>query len=181
MVEAVHRRTGRSSGGTRTTVERGVRGTRLIMDAHHPWREVIVCETRTRVDFALAMTGLVDELCPQAERIRVVLDNLNTHNAASLDEAFPAAEARRVMRSLELHHAPTHGSWLDMVEFDALTRQCLDRRIGELEVLRNELAACVADRNSPGVKIDWLLDVGAARQKMKRHDPEPKCLQAMAA
>ncbi len=148
----------------------------VFMDAHRPWREVIVSETRTRVDFALAMRRLVDEFYPDAERIRVVLDNLNTHNAASLYEAFPASEARRIMRSLEFHHTPTHASWLNMVEIEigALTKQCLDRRIGETEFLSSELAACVSARNDDGVMINWLFDVTAARATMTKHYPTPR-------
>jgi len=155
----------------------------VFMDAHRPWREVIVSETRTRVDFALAMRRLSDEFYPHAERIRVVLDNLNTHNAASLYETFPPAEARRIMRRLEFHYTPTHASWLNMVEIEigALTRQCLDRRIGDLDYLRSELGACVASRNDDEVQINWLFDVSAARDKMARHYPKLRVPEAAAA
>lgn len=155
----------------------------FFMNAHRPWRLVIVTESRTRVDFANAMKRLVDELYPDAERIRVVLDNLNTHDAASLDTAFPAAEARRIMRRLEFHYTPKHASWLNMVEIEigAVTRQCLDRRIGDIEYLRTEVAACVKSRNAAGIKVNWLFDVEAARTKMAKHYPAPATNTSMAA
>ena len=97
------------------------------------------------------------------------MDNLNTHNAASLYATFPAAEARRIAKRLELHHTPTHASWLNTVEIEvgALTRQCLDRRIGDIDFLRSELTACVEQRNADGVRIKWLFDVDKARRKIR--------------
>ena len=155
----------------------------VFMDAHRPWREVLVTETRTRIDFAHAMKKLVDEYYPRAERIRVVLDNLNTHNAASLYQAFPAPEARRIMRRIEFHYTPTHASWLNMVEIEigAISRQCLDRRIADIDILREEVAACVASRNHDGCRIKWMFDVEAARTKMARHYPQPAANSSMAA
>lgn len=155
----------------------------VFMDAHRPWREVIVSETRTRVDFAHAMKRLVDDFYPDAKRIRVVLDNLNTHNAASLYEAFPAAEARRIMRRLEFHHTPTHASWLNMVEIEigAITTHCLRRRMGSIDFLRTEVAACVATRNAERVRVRWMFDVHAAREKMARHYPTPATNSSEAA
>ena len=155
----------------------------FFMDAHRPWRQVLVTESRTRTDFAWAMKRLVDDYYPEAKRIRVVLDNLNTHNAASLYQTFPAPEARRLMRRIEFHHTPKHASWLNMVEIEigAVTKQCLDRRIGDIDYLRSEVAACVAQRNAEGTGINWLFDVHAARHKMARHYPAPTANTSIAA
>jgi len=152
----------------------------FFIDAHRPWREVMVTENRTRAEFALAMKKLVDDFYPDADKIRVVLDNLNTHNAASLYTTFPAAEARRIARRIEFHYTPKHASWLNMVEIEigSLARQCLDRRIGDLHTLQREVAAWVKTRNSQGATINWLFDVKAARKKMARHYPKPSINQS---
>lgn len=152
----------------------------VFKDAHRPWREVIVTERRTRTEFALAMKKLVDEYYPEAEKVRVVLDNLNTHAAASLYTTFPAAEARRILKRLEFHFTPTHASWLNMVEIEigSLTTECLDRRISSIELLRQEVEAWVQRRNDERATINWLFDVNAAREKMSRHYPTPNCIQS---
>lgn len=147
----------------------------VFYDVHGAKREVIVSERRRHQEYALAMRKLVDEMYPEAEKIRVVQDNLNIHRPASLYAAFPAEEARRILRKLEFHYTPKHASWLNMVEIEigALSTQCLDRRIGDIETLREEVAACVAARNEEGVAIEWMFDVGTARTKMARHYPTP--------
>ncbi len=152
----------------------------VFLDAHSPWRQVIVSERRTRKDFALAMRRLVDEFYPEAERIRVVMDNLNTHNAASLYQTFPAPEARRILRRLEFHYTPTHASWLNMVEIESgvLMGQCFDRRPGDIETLRGEVEAWVKTRNDAQARIRWLFTVEKAREKMARHYPEPTINQS---
>lgn len=121
------------------------------------WRRMEVTERRTKHDFARCMRRLVDELCPQAERIRVVLDNLSTHTKAALYDTFSPAEARRIAAKLELHYTPKHGSWLNAVEmeFSVLSKQCLDRRIGDIQTLRQEAQAWDAARNAKAVKLDW--------------------------
>ena len=110
----------------------------VILDAHRPWRKVKVTERRTAGDFAQCMRELVDVDFPQAERIRVVMDNLSTHTPGSLYEAFPAAEAHRILRRLEFHYTPKHASWLNMVEIEigVLKGQCLDRRIDDRAAAR---------------------------------------------
>ncbi len=127
------------------------------------------------MDYALAMRTLVDEYYPEALKIRVVQDNLNTHGPASLYKAFPAPEARRILRRLEFHYTPTHASWLNMVEIEigVMTQQCLDRRIADIETLRVEVQAWVDRRNREGASINWLFDVNLARDKMARHYPVP--------
>lgn len=155
----------------------------LFMDVHKPRREVIVSSTRTSEDYALAMKKLVDEFYPDAVKIRVVQDNLNTHGPASLYKTFPAHEARRILRRLEFHYTPTHASWLNMVEIEigVMTKQCLDRRIADIETLRVEVQAWVERRNREGAKIEWLFDVHKARAKMARHYPEPTRNQSKSA
>jgi hypothetical protein len=133
------------------------------------WRHREVTEQRTRLDFAHCMKALVDVHVPHAECIRLVLDNLNTHTAASLYEAFEPAEARRIARKLEWHYTPKHGSWLNMVEieFSILARQCLNRRIPNRVVLAQEIAAWEQTRNATHATIDWRFTTDKARHKLK--------------
>ena len=147
----------------------------VFLDAHEPWRHVKVTDHRESADFAECMRDLVDIHYPEAERIRVVLDNLSTHTEAALYRTFPAEEARRILRRIELHFVPKHASWLNMVEIEigVLKQQCLDRRIGEREVLCRELAAWERMRNDEGARIEWLFTVEKARLKMRRAYPEP--------
>ncbi len=137
------------------------------------WRHVDVTERRTKHDFALELRELVDRHFPDAELIRVVLDNLNTHTPAALYEAFAPAEARRVLRKLEFHYTPVHGSWLNMaeIEFSLLTRQCLGRRIGDRDALAVEVAAWEAARNEQRATITWQFTVDDARTKLHRLYP----------
>ncbi len=134
------------------------------------WREVKVTDRRTKKDFAECMKDLVDKHFPHAEKIRVVMDNLNTHRLSSLYEAFEPTEARRIIKKLEVHHTPKHASWLNMaeIEISVLGRQCLKRRIGSKEVLERETAAYVSDRNIRKAKVLWGFSVTDARIKMKR-------------
>lgn len=132
------------------------------------WRHVVVTDRRTRQDWAVVMRDLVDVHFPQAPTIRVVLDNLNTHLAGSLYEAFPPAEARRILDRLELHHTPKHGSWLNMAETElsVLGRQCLDRRIADKAHLAHEVAAWQARRNRAEVTMQWRFTTADARIKL---------------
>jgi DDE superfamily endonuclease len=132
------------------------------------WRHVTVTERRTRMDWAYAMRDLVDVYFPTAPKIRVVLDNLNTHVAGSLYEAFAPAEARRIVERLELHHTPKHGSWLNMaeIELSVLGRQCLDRRIPDQAALRQQVAAWEARRNSAQATMEWRFTTAEARIKL---------------
>lgn len=119
------------------------------------------------------MKHLLTVLYPTATKVRLVLDNLNTHTVAALYESFPAEEARRLARRLEFHFTPRHGSWLNAVEleFAALAKQCLDRRIGSIEALTTEVTAWCKERNVSGPAITWRFDTPTARQKLKRVYP----------
>jgi DDE superfamily endonuclease len=138
------------------------------------WRHIEVTERRTQHDWAWAMKALVDDYYPAADRIRVVLDNLNTHVPASLYATFPPAEAHRLLRRLEFHYTPKHGSWLNMaeLEFSVLSRQCLDRRIGTKATLIREVAAWEAARNADPTPVNWRFTTRDARIKLKRLYPE---------
>jgi len=136
-------------------------------------REVKVTAQRTKVDFAHAIRDLVDKHYPQAERIVLVMDNLNTHKPASLYEAFPPCEAQRLLGKLEIHYTPKHGSWLNMAEIELgiLNRQCLNRRIPDQGKLKSEVAAWICPRNASHRPIDWRFTTKDARIKLKRRYP----------
>lgn len=131
---------------------------------------------RTKVDWAQQIKKLVDERYPKAERIVLVMDNLNTHTPASLYEAFEPAEARRLADKLEIHYTPKHGSWLNMaeIELSVLSRQCLHRRVADLETLKAEAVAWRERRDTAGGKIDWRFTTEDARIKLKRLYPSLK-------
>jgi hypothetical protein len=151
----------------------GTRNLFMICEPQAGWRHVAITERRTKVDFAHQMKWLVDERYPEAEVIRVVLDNLNTHKVASLYEAFEPAEARRIAKKLEFHPTPKHGSWLNMaeIELSILQRQCLERRIADEEILRREVGAYEQRRNAEQATIDWQFTVADARIKLHRLYP----------
>lgn len=153
----------------------GTRNLFLFTEPQAGWRHINVTEQRTMLDFAQQMKWLVDERYPEAEKIRVVLDNLNTHKPASLYEAFTPAEARRLLTKLEFHYTPKHGSWLNMaeIELSVLQRQCLDRRIPDEETLKREITAWEEYRNTERATIDWRFSVTNAREKLKRLYPSP--------
>ena len=136
-------------------------------------RHVKVTDRRTKKDFADVIRELVDERYPDAEQIVLVMDNLNTHTPASLYEAFEPAEARRLAAKLEIHYTPKHGSWLDMAEIELgiLNRQCLNRRIDDVERLKREIAAWERDRNNRATKVDWRFTTSDARIKLRRLYP----------
>jgi hypothetical protein len=121
------------------------------------------------------MRELVDIHYPQAEQIRVVLDNLSTHSAGALYETFPAPEARRVMRRLEFHYVPKHASWINMVEIEigVLRRQCIDRRIADRQQLVTEITAWEDQRNAAGAGVRWMFTTERARAKLARAYPDP--------
>ena len=147
----------------------------IFLDAHQPWRKVKVTDSRTAVDFAACMRDLTDLHFPQAERIRVVMDNLSTHSAGALYQAFPACEARRVLQRLEFHYVPKHASWLNMVEIEigVLRGQCLDRRIDSRDRLEAEITAWEQQRNASGASIKWMFTTEKARTKMGHAYPKP--------
>lgn len=137
------------------------------------WRHVEVTERKTSVDFATFLHGLSDKYYAKADRIVLVCDNLNTHSPASLYEVFEPAEARRLAERFEWHYTPKHGSWLNMAEMElsVVARQCLDRRIPDLETLQCEVAAWVKTRNKAVVKVDWQFTTAKARIKLKKLYP----------
>ena len=137
------------------------------------WRAVHVTERRTAKDFAEVVRWLVEDIHPDAEKVVLVMDNLNTHKAASLYEAFPPEQARRILDRLEIHHTPKHGSWLNMaeIEFSVLNRQCLDRRIATKDELMKEIAAWEDDRNDRQIGIRWRFTTADARIKLHRLYP----------
>jgi hypothetical protein len=137
------------------------------------WRHLSVTDHRTNADFAQQMRWLVDEGYPAAERIRVVLDNLSTHKPEALYETYPPAEARRIVRKIEFHYTPTHGSWLNMAELElsVLARQCLDQRIPGQRRLRILVAEYEARRNAVNATITWQFTAEKARTKLHRLYP----------
>ncbi len=136
-------------------------------------RHIEVTDRRTKKDWAYFMRYVVDVFCANAVRIRVVMDNLNTHTSASLYEAFEPAEAKRILDRLEFHYTPKHGSWLNMaeIELSVVSRQCLDQRIPHKQRLQQEVAAWEAERNAKGTLVDWRFTTEDARIKLKRLYP----------
>lgn len=147
----------------------------VFVDAHRSWRKVKITDRRTAIDFAHCMRDLVDVHYPDADQIRVVLDNLSSHSAGALYEAFPPKDAHRILRRLEFHHTPKHASWLNMVEIEigVLRAQCIDRRIPDRATLEREIDAWERQRNQSGAKIDWLFTTERARTKLARRYPQP--------
>ena len=145
----------------------------VMVEPLRGWRHLTVTERRANADFAAQMRWLVDEGHPAAQRIRLVLDNLSTHKPAALYESYPPAEARRIMRKLEFHYTPTHGSWLNMAELElsVLARQCLDQRIPTQERLREHIASYEARRNAAKATITWQFTNEKARIKLHRLYP----------
>jgi len=138
------------------------------------WRQVSVTERRTKIDWAHAVRDLLEGRFAWAEKVVLVMDNLNTHTIGSLYEAFPPATARRLAQRLETHFTPKHGSWLNMAEHElsALTRQCLNRRLGDIQTVRREVAAWEAARNNSRIRITWRFSVERARVKLHRSYPQ---------
>lgn len=137
------------------------------------WRHVEVTQQRTRQDWARFVRDLLDIRYAQAERVILVMDNLNTHSGASLYETFPPEEALRLLRRLEIHYTPKHGSWLNMAEgeLSVLQHQCLDRRMATVEFLKQEIAAWQAERNHKGIGANWRFTTREARIKLRKLYP----------
>jgi DDE superfamily endonuclease len=152
---------------------RGVANLFLFCEPLTGWREVQVTERRTRTDWAKAMRELAHRCYSAAERITVVLDNLNTHGPASFYEAFAPDEARRLAERFDFRYTPQHGSWLNIaeIELSVLSRQCLDRRIGKAEVLPSEIEVWQQKRNQTSKAVDWQFTAADARVKLKRLYP----------
>jgi len=146
----------------------------MFVEPLRGYRHVRVTERRTRVDWAFALRDLLDEKYQAAERVVLVMDNLNTHSPASFYEAFVPSEARRLTERLEIHYTPKHGSWLNIAECElsVLGRQCLARRIDDGQRLADEAAAWEKDRNLRATKVNWQFTTANARIKLRRLYPE---------
>jgi hypothetical protein len=163
--------------GERYDVEyerRGVAEVFLFTEPLGGWRRTAVTEHRARVDWAGQIRHLLEQDYPKAEKVVLVMDNLNTHSIASLYEAFEPAVACRLARRLEIHHTPKHGSWLNIaeIELSVLSGQCLDRRIDRIERLRAECSAWDQQRNERQKGVDWRFTTADARIKLKRLYPQ---------
>ena len=154
-------------------VRAGTRNLFLTCEPKAGWRHVAITQRRTMEDFAHQMRWLVDEAYPDVPVVRLVLDNLNTHRAASLYETFEPAEARRIAKRLEFHYTPKHGSWLNMaeIEFSVLARACLRGRNGDEDSLEKAVKANVSERNSTAAAINWRFTNRDARRKLQRLYP----------
>lgn len=154
-------------------VRNGVANLFMFFAPFQNWRHVKVTERRTKMDWATCMRELVDVHFPNATRIIVVEDHLNTHNPAVLYEVFAPAEAKRLLDRLEFHYTPKHGSWLNMaeIELSVLSRQCLEQRIPDQQMLNNQIAAWEKARNDAKATIDWRFTTDDARIKLKRLYP----------
>jgi len=173
-LEPLPRQPGRAKRVDYEYERRGVCNTFMLLQPLAGWREVKVTERRTKHDFAYILRDLVDVHFPHAEKIRVVLDNLNTHSLATLYEVFSPTEARRLVSRLEFHHTPKHASWLNMaeIEFSVMVGQSLKRRIPDQATLTTELAAYTARRNQQQATIRWQFDVQQARTKLGKLYPQ---------
>jgi hypothetical protein len=154
-------------------VRNGVANIFMICQPLAGQRHVQVTDRRTKKDYALCLRKIADELYPDAQMIVLVQDNLNTHSPASLYEAFEPSEARRLMNRFEMHYTPKHGSWLDMAEIELgiLGRQCLARRIDNVEALRRETTTWNLQRNSASTKVNWQFTTADARIKLRKLYP----------
>jgi hypothetical protein len=155
-------------------VRNGVAEIFLFVEPLAGWRHVSITEQRTRKDWALEVRELLDVHYPHAVKVRLVMDNLNTHSIASLYETFPPQEARRLAERLEIHYTPKHGSWLNMaeIELNVLNGQCLDRRIPDIATMRKEAAAWETNRNIQPAPINWRFTSENARIKLRHLYPK---------
>jgi hypothetical protein len=145
----------------------------LVCEPLTGWRHVRVTQRRTRKDYAECVRELVDVDFPEAKKIRLVQDNLNTHDGASLYEAFPPQEAQRILEKLEFHYIPKHGSWLNLAESEIsiMNSQCLDRRLETVAEVARQVAPWEEARNAKGIQVHWTFTVATARQKLKKVYP----------
>ena len=151
---------------------KGVCDLMMICEPKRGFREVAITDRRTKIEFAHCMKQIA-ELYPEADVIRVVLDNLNTHKVASFYEAFPAEQARNLARRLEFHYTPKHGSWLNIAEIElaVLSNMCLSQRIPDKDQLRREVEANVQQRNRQAKRVNWRFTSQDARRKLARLYP----------
>ena len=153
---------------------RGVQAIFLFFDPIRGWRRTHGRDSRTQLDWAEEVRQLLEEDYPQARKVKLVCDNLNTHSIASLYQAFPAEQAHRLARRLEIHYTPRNGSWLNVaeIELSVLGRQCLDRRIGSASELQSECTAWEAPRNADGSRVVWRFRTEDARIKLRHLYPQ---------
>jgi hypothetical protein len=173
VIEPIPAEPGQPERHDSESVRNGTANLFMISEPLLGWRAVKVTERRTAADFAEVLRWLAQEIHPDAERIVLVMDNLNTHKLASLYEAFPPEQARRIAERLEVHHTPKHGSWLNVAELErsVLARQCLDRRIETREELAREVAAWEEERDERGVEVRWQFTTADARIRLRRLYP----------
>lgn len=154
-------------------VRGGVANLFVVTEPLRGWRAVTVSDQRTRLDFAACIKEVVDVHYPEAERIVLVLDHLNTHSPASLYAAFPAPEAHRLTTKLEIHYTPKHGSWLNMAELElsVLQRQCLRQRLADRDAMAREVTAWARRRNAQIKRIDWQFTTADARIRLRHLYP----------
>ncbi len=174
VFEPLPRQAGRAKRVDYQYERQGVCNAFMLFQPLAGWREVKVTQRRTKLDFAEVMRDLVDVHFPDAEKIRVVLDNLNTHSPAALYEAFTPQAARRLLQKLEFHYTPKHASWLNMaeIEFSVMVGQCLKRRIPDQPTLDRELTAYSLLRNSAKATVQWQFDVSQPRSKLGKLYPQ---------
>lgn len=173
MVEPLPVQPGQEARFESTYERNGVSNLFMFFAPLENWRWVTVTDRRTNADWAQCMKDLVDVHFPDAERIVLVMDNLNTHTPAALYTAFDPKEAKRIWDKLEIHYTPKHGSWLNMaeIELSVLARRCLDRRIPDQDALRRETTAWMERRNTAKATIDWRFTSADARIKLKKLYP----------
>lgn len=154
-------------------VRNGTANLFVILEPLVGFRHLKVTERRTALDYAQVLAWLVEEGYPEADYIELVQDNLNTHNLASLYEAFPPEEARRIGRKIRITYTPKHASWLNMaeIELSVFERNCLGLRIGDVETLKQQVAALEDERNARGAKVNWQFTNAKARQKLQNRYP----------
>jgi hypothetical protein len=176
VCEPVPMATGRPRREDYQYERRGTQAIFCFLDPNRGWRRMAVGDSRTAVDWAEQVRVLLEDDYPQAKRVKLVCDNLNTHTVAALYEAFPAERARALARRLDLHYTPVHGSWLNVaeIELSVLARQCLARRIGSADELRAEVAAWVAERNAATCRVEWRFTTADARTKLRHLYPQFK-------
>ena len=152
---------------------KGVCNQFMMCEPLRGWRHVRVTERRTRQDYARCVRELVEKYYPKAKKIRLVQDNLNTHDGASLYEAFPPQEARRILDKIEFHYTPKHGSWLNMAETEIgiMNRQCLKCRLDNQNKLAAQVTAWESKRNAQHARIHWTFTLAVARQKLRKLYP----------
>jgi len=155
----------------------GMQSLFLFLDPIRGWRRVSCRDSRTRLDWAEEIRCLLEEDYPEAEKVTLVCDNLNTHHIASLYLAFPAEQAHRLARRLEIRHTPRQGSWLNVaeIELSVLSSQCLNRRIGTVDELRAEIQAWQSERNEDGCQVHWRFTTAQARIKLRHLYPQFQC------